>query len=383
MNRSIAITCGQLVVVGFAGTSLPSRLARALAEGTRGGAVVFRRNVPDDVLGVAELTRALRDASPADAPPLITVDQEGGRVARLGPPAMALPPMRHLGASTAVDDALARRVAKAQDEELSALGFTMSFAPVLDVDSNPDNPVIGDRAFAASPARVSELGLAWAAGLEDGGVLACGKHFPGHGDTSLDSHVDLPVVPHARPRLDAVELAPFHAAARAGMSALMTAHVLARALDPVMPATLSHDVCTRVLRHELGFGGVLVSDDLEMGALRGIAPPDELGVRAVEAGCDVLLVCADETMADAVHAGLVRRAERDGAFRGRCEEACGRALAMRARRPPRPRAPEEIARIVGGPASRAASAALDAALASARPRAIGGDPTRDGTGAGS
>jgi beta-N-acetylhexosaminidase len=231
-------------------------------------------------------------------------------------------------------EALARVAGAALGADLRALGFSSGLAPVLDVHSNPRNPVIGDRAFGESPADVTRYALAFAAGLEASGVAACGKHFPGHGDTERDSHLELPVVRHDRARLDAVELAPFRAAAAAGIAALMSAHVLYSALDDVRPATLSPAIATALLRDALGFRGVLLSDDLEMKALR--APVEETAVLAVRAGCDALLICSSAELADRAHRALVRACETDGAFRARCEEALARFTELRRRVPPRP-----------------------------------------------
>lgn len=340
MGLTLPVLCGQLIVGGFDGTSLPSRYGRALAAGHRGGAILFRRNIPDDVVSVASLNQALRDASPADLPPLIGVDQEGGWVFRLGPPVLQVPAMRVLGKTN--DVTFARRVGKALGSELAALGFTMNFAPVLDVDSNPANPIIGNRSFGRDAATVARLGIAFAQGLETGGVLSCGKHFPGHGDTSKDSHLERPIVAHDLARLNDVELAPFRAAAVAGMAAFMTAHVVYPALDGDTPATLSRAICTDLLRKQLGFKGILVSDDLEMGSIKGGMPVEEAAVAAVAAGCDVLLICVDEDLQDRAHEALIREAESSDAFRARCNEAARRALEARRRVPPRPQAPEAL-----------------------------------------
>src|SRR5262249_47601889 len=218
-------------------------------------------------------------AGGAEHPPLIGVDQEGGRVMRLPAPALALPPMRELG--SAGDLSLVRRAARAVAAELRAIGFTMNFAPVLDVDSNPANPIIGDRAFGHDPRSVMRAGVAFLQGLQDKGVLACGKHFPGHGDTDVDSHLDLPVVRHDRKRLDASELPPFRAASGAGVAALMTAHLVCEALDPGIPATFSRAICGSLLRAEIGFEGLLVSDDLEMNAIAARWPVEEAAVESV------------------------------------------------------------------------------------------------------
>lgn len=357
--------CGQLLVGGFDGTELPPRYAKALREGRRAGAILFRRNFEGGVHAAARLCAALRDASGPDRPPFIGVDQEGGRVARLGPPVLALPPMRALGALGDLD--LVRRAAEALGAELAAIGFNLDFAPVLDVDSNPANPVIGDRAFGRDARTVTRCGVAFARGLQDRNVLACGKHFPGHGDTSVDSHFDLPVVAHSRARLDYVELPPFRAASGAGIASMMTAHVVCEALDPGVPATLSRAVCGSLLRAEIGFEGVLFSDDLEMAAIAARYPIETAAVEAIWAGCDALLVCKDEDAQDRAHEALVRRAERDARFRDRCVEAATRSLRLRRLCPPRPiESPAGLDAVVGGPASAALAKAIDEALDAAR-----------------
>lgn len=366
-SRALEVTCGQLLVVGFDGTAMPPKLADALGRGERGGVILFKRNLAQrdgfvDLAQVVELNGAIVDACPPALPPLISIDQEGGRVKRLGPPLLQVPPMRAVAA--ALDDDAIEAIALAVACELAALGISMSFAPVLDVDTNPRNPVIGDRAFASDAPRVISAGLAYARGLARGSVLSCAKHFPGHGDTELDSHLALPRLRHDRARLDAIELAPFHAAAAAGVPSVMTAHVVFDALDSGVPATLSRRVVHQLLREELGFRGVCFSDDLFM---KGISPsggadPQEvaqLGVRAIEAGCDALLVCHEGPAADATLAALVARARDDAPFRARCEEACGRFLAMRRAVPARPvRDREALEAILAGARGREAEGLL-------------------------
>lgn len=352
---------GQLIIGGFDGAELPERYARALREGRRGGAILFRRNLPE-IVGVARLNEAIVAACPADLPPFIGVDQEGGRVVRLPAPFLALPPMRTLGraASHAGGDlGLVRRASIAVGRELAAVGFNLDFAPVLDVDSNPKNPVIGDRSFGADPDLVAACAVAFMEGLGAAGVLACGKHFPGHGDTSSDSHFDLPRVAHDRDRLERVELVPFRAAIQAGITAMMTAHVVVSALDPRAPATLARASSTDLLRGELGFSGVLFSDDMEMGAIAARFPPGEAAVAAVRAGCDALLICKSEEAQELSHAALVREAERDPAFRARCEEALGRGLAARRWAPSLPITDREaLLRVVGSDEGKAVREAI-------------------------
>ncbi len=341
-------TCGPLVVGGFSGASLPGKLDRALREGRRGGVVLFKQNVDGGPAQVAALAREVHATTPLA--PLIGIDQEGGRVARMRAPLIDVPPMRVVASWN--DVALAERIARAVGSELAALGFTIDFAPVLDVNTCATNPVIGDRAFASDAPTCARFGVAWLRGLQAAGLLATGKHFPGHGDTTKDSHVDLPVVDQPAGRLEALELLPFRAAAEAGVAALMTAHVVYTAIDAERPATLSPAVCTD-LRRKIGFGGVLISDDLEMQAVAARWSVEEAAVQAVAAGCDALLVCwSDEKQERALEA-LVRESERSPAFRSRCEEASARVLEARRRIAVRAPDDDTVAQVVGGAQSRA------------------------------
>jgi beta-N-acetylhexosaminidase len=360
LQLPLSVICGQLLVCGFYGTVAPPSLTNAMKGGLRGGVILFRRNLTHDLEAVAELNRSLADACASDLPPLIGVDQEGGRVARLGPPVLTVPPMLVLARSGGLE--LAGRVARAQARELSALGFTMNFAPVLDVNTCEKNPIIGDRAFSSDAREVVRYGAAYVRGLQDGGVLACGKHFPGHGDTAKDSHLELPVVTHGRARLDECELLPFRAAIGAGVAALMSAHVEYPALDKGVPATMSRAICASLLRRELAFDGVLLSDDLEMKAIADRYSIEEAAVEAIWAGCDGLLVCSDEERQARAHEALVRRAETDARFRDRCAEAAARMIRIRRLVPPRPAKAGALAAVVGGPESAAVARELSARL---------------------
>lgn len=334
---------GQLLVVGFGGHELPAELATAIEAGERAGVVLFRRNLQPGESGLLALQRlcsSVAERGRPELPLLIAIDEEGGRVSRLSPPALALPAMRRV--ADLGDVALLERVGRVLGQQLRCLGLTMDFAPVVDVDTNPDNPIIGDRAFASDPERVVERAGAFLAGLSSSGVQACLKHFPGHGDTSLDSHLALPSVTHGRERLEAVELLPFRRLAPFADS-VMTAHVVFPALDPDNPATLSRTIATDLLRRELGFGGVLFSDDLEMRALDAHGSIADCAVRAIRAGCDLLLVCSRPDAQASVHAALVERLEADDTFRRRCREAATRGLAMRQKNPPQPATPRELA----------------------------------------
>lgn len=334
-DMAVDVLAGQVVIGALEGEVLPEVTRAWLAEGRLGGVTLFGRNVRGPAQ-VASLCRAIVAAAPADLPPVIAVDQEGGRVARMKAPVLELPPMRRLGV---IDDPdLTLRAGRVLGRELAALGFNLDFAPVCDVDSNPDNPVIGDRAFARDPERVAAHAVAFARGLREGGVLACAKHFPGHGDTTTDSHTELPVLGHDRARLDAVELPPFRAAVEAGVDVVMTAHVVCRGVDADRPATLSPPLLA-ILKDEMRFGGMLVSDDLNMKAIRPLSV-GEAAVRAVAAGCDAVLVCRHDERIDEARQALADEARRSPAFLARLRDAVDRCLRVRRAAPPAP-APDD------------------------------------------
>jgi beta-N-acetylhexosaminidase len=278
------------VIAGFGGVTLPPEIRMIAREFDLGGVILFARNVeaPEQVADLAREVQGLRQ----DLPLWVSVDQEGGRVARLKAPFTEWPPMITLGRSG--DDQLAERFARALAAELAAVGITLDFAPVLDVHTNPRNPVIGDRALAERAETVARLGCIIIETLQANGVAACGKHFPGHGDTSTDSHHDLPVVEHPPDRLRAVELLPFAAAIEAGVASVMTGHVLVPSLDEEHPATLSGAIVRTLLRSEMGFDGVVFTDDMDMGAIARRYTAVEAAVAAVGAGCDGLLLCGPD-----------------------------------------------------------------------------------------
>jgi beta-N-acetylhexosaminidase len=351
----LARLCGSLIVGGFAGPELSATFSKALEHGELGGAILFKRNLSADFFDVAELNRKIISAS-KDAPPILCVDQEGGRVARLKAPFVTVPPLLTLAQTN--DDALVDLAARAQAAELKALGFSSGFSPVLDVNTNPDNPVIGDRSFGSDPEIVSRLGTRFIHALQEGGVFACAKHYPGHGDTKQDSHFDLPTVDRDANGLESVELAPFAAAARAGVAAMMSAHVVYPSIDRENPATLSHVFCTDILRKKLGFSGVLFSDDLEMKALSARMSVEDSATRSIEGGCDMLLICSDEALQSRAFEALVKRAEKDSAFKARIEEAAARANALRTKYANTPLAHSELRSAFPSAAALAFSKAL-------------------------
>lgn len=275
-----------LFAVGFHGMSPTAEVLELVRRGVH-GVILFGRNV-ESAEQVAELVGALKRA--AGRPLLVSIDQEGGRVARLRAPQgfTELPPMRALGATG--DERLAFDVGALLGRELRAVGIDQDYAPVVDVDTNPANPVIGDRSLSRDPRQVARMGTAVARGLQSAKVAACAKHFPGHGDTSQDSHEELPRLSHSLERMGKVELVPFRALAGAGVASAMTAHVVFEALDAGRPATLSAPVM-RLLREECGYDGCAISDDLEMKAVADHFPLEEAVPDALAAGVDALLVC--------------------------------------------------------------------------------------------
>jgi beta-N-acetylhexosaminidase len=281
---------GQLLIAGFDGQQLSPELRSLAREFGLGGVILFARNIvePEQVAEVAfDAARLV-----PDLPAWVSVDQEGGRVARLKAPFTVWPPMATLGRSG--DVKLAERFARALAAELKAVGITLDYAPVLDIHTNSKNPVIGDRALAEKAEEVARLGAAIIRTLQGGGIAACGKHFPGHGDTSTDSHFELPLVEHPPDRLRRVEFVPFRAAVDAGVATIMTAHVLVPSLDEQRPASLSRKIVFDLLRDELHYEGVILSDDLEMKAIAAGYAVAEAAVMAIEAGCDGVLICSGD-----------------------------------------------------------------------------------------
>ena len=320
-----------VVMVGFQGQEVGDDLRRYVAEGPPAGIIVFRRNI-SGTEQAAGLLRDLRALWPEDAlTPLMAVDQEGGKVRRLRPPEcpefLDLPQARDVAAGG--DPRLTQHLGFICARQLAAVGFNVDFSPVLDVDSNPENPVIGPRSYGSSVDTVNTHAIAFTKGLQEGGVVPCGKHFPGHGDTDLDSHFALPSLPHELERLRQIELAPFAAAVAAGMPTMMSAHIVFEALDPQWPATLSPHVLPTLLREEMGFDGVVFSDDLEMKAIADHQTPETIAFQGLSASLDVFLVCHELDRARAIRSALADVARRDKTLGARLEESAARVTRLR------------------------------------------------------
>ena len=281
---------GQHLMVGFRGTVVTPEFRKFLEANDIGGVVLFAENCRT-LSQIQNLTAALSSVK-TSATLLIAIDHEGGRVHRLPEPFTHFPPAARIGAASEKnpETSWAFEVGKAMALELSAAGIHLDFAPVLDVWTNPSNQVIADRAFGNTVERVSRLGIQMIQGLQEHGVAACGKHFPGHGDTDADSHETLPRLAHNFRRIETLEVIPFRQAVSAGVASLMTAHVVYNGYDRGLPATLSVKTLRDLLRTQYGFAGVVFSDDLEMKAITNLMPMEEAAVAALLAGCDSLLV---------------------------------------------------------------------------------------------
>lgn len=321
MPSAVRREIGQLLIGSLPGDTITAEIRSLAREFSLGGVIFFARNIeaPEQV---AELSHDVQTLS-TELPLWVSVDQEGGRVARLKAPFTVWPPMAVLGRSG--DVSLAARFGKALATELRAVGITLDYAPVLDIHTNPKNPIIGDRALAEDAEAVARLGTAIIESLQSNGVAACGKHFPGHGDTSVDSHLELPLVEHPPDRITRVELVPFRAAVKAGVAFIMTAHVLVPSLDEEKPATLSRRIVQGMLRDDLGFAGVILSDDLEMKAIAKSCTVPDAAVQAIAAGCDGLLVCSGDVHVQAATLeALVRAVEQNVIPYTRLEDALKR-----------------------------------------------------------
>lgn len=289
-EMSLEEKVGQLVIVGVEAYENDQYSKLLIEKYHVGGFIIFKKNIlnTSQLLG---LLNSLKDTNAArnGIPLFLSVDEEGGRVSRLPKEFKKFPTNQMIGKKN--DSALSGQIGSVLGEELSAFGFNMNFAPVLDINSNPKNPIIGNRSFGATAQLVSELGVATMKGIQSQNVIAVVKHFPGHGDTSVDSHIGLPKVEHDLERLKSFELKPFASAVENGADAVMVAHILLPELDASYPASISKPVITDLLRGEMGFGGVVMTDDFTMGAVTKNYDFAKAAVRAINAGGDIVLVC--------------------------------------------------------------------------------------------
>jgi len=325
-----------MLVSGFPGISLNSEVEDLIESYHVGGLILFERNFedPEQLAELIANLQAFAKKAGAPAPLFISVDQEGGRVSRLGPPFTHFPEPCCLG--IAQSETLAQSFGLALGQELNAVGINMDYAPVLDVNTNPDNPIIGKRAFSNDPDWAGRLGVAFMKGMREAGVLPVGKHFPGHGDTSLDSHLALPTVDRNKDILEQVELPPFQQAIENGLDVIMTAHVIYDAWDDNNTATFSPTILQSILREKLGFKGLVMSDDLEMKAVQDHVNFDLFPTQGLEAGLDIFLICHDIAKVKTLHNRMIEDVESGKIASSRIEQSLHRILEVKNIIPPPP-----------------------------------------------
>ncbi|QOS76457.1 beta-N-acetylhexosaminidase [Paenibacillus sp. JNUCC31] len=323
---------GQMLLCGFHGTEAAGDVDAFLRKYPVGGVIYFARNVesPDQVERLSSgLQRIAVDSG--NVPLWISIDQEGGMVARITEGIALMPGQMAIAAAGSIEDAY--QAAYISGMELRSLGINMNFAPVLDVNNNAANPVIGVRSFGESPQSVAAYGARTVAGLQDACISATAKHFPGHGDTDTDSHLDLPVITHDRERVERMELIPFRAAIAAGVDAMMSAHIYFPALEPErLPVTLSRAVLSGLLREDLGYEGMIVTDCMEMDAIAVNYGTVDAAVMAVEAGADLVLISHTANLQAGAFEALVAAVQSGRISESRIDESVTRLLMYKAKR---------------------------------------------------
>lgn len=318
---------GQMLLAGIDGTKLDSEAKRMIAEDEIGGIILYKDNI-SSLKSMVSLINALKQSNSGNKVPLfMSVDQEGGKVSRMPEEYAAIPANSKVGITNQKESAaeMGRLLAR---EVLSA-GFNMNFAPVLDINSNPDNPVIGERSFGNNAELVSRLGIAEMKGIASEGAIPVIKHFPGHGDTSVDSHLELPVVNKRAASLSKLEWLPFQAAVKEGADTVMVAHILYPQLDPDKPASLSAKIIGGLLREQMGFGGVIITDDLTMGAITDHYTLPAAAVDTVLAGSDILLIAHEYSNEQKVRSALLESVRSGVIPESRIDESVYRILALK------------------------------------------------------
>lgn len=306
---------GQHVMIGLSGLSLTSDEKKFIVENNISGVTLFARNVSSDPLQIRELCaelQSLRHEMADKAPLFIAIDMEGGRVARLKAPFTVWPPLKRLGD---IDSpTLSFQFSQAMGRELRSVGINLDFAPCTDVFTNPNNTVIGDRAVSTDPEMVAKHASALIRGYLKSDVIPCAKHFPGHGDTIIDSHEDLPIENAEHSLLNSRELIPFVKSFKSRVPLLMTAHIHFPKIDPEWPVTLSEIFLKRILREELKYRGLVITDDLDMKAMAAHYSREMLPVRSLQAGAEILLYC-NEPSSPPIAMASVEKALRDGTLK--------------------------------------------------------------------
>lgn len=318
---------GQMILAGVQGTTLDDQARQMITDQKVGGIIFYANNVTT-LQGTAKFVQSIKDANRANPVPIfMSVDQEGGKVSRMPETVESIPSNGQVG--KAKDDDLAETMGELLARQVKLIGFNVDFAPVLDVNSNPNNPVIGDRSFGSSAELVSHMGIAELKGLRSEGIIPVVKHFPGHGDTSVDSHLDLPVVNKTEKQLAQLEWIPFQAAVKEQVEAVMVAHILYPKLDPDHPASLSDVIIGKHLRGKFKYDGVVITDDLSMGAIAKNYKLSEAAVETVQAGSDILLVAHSYESAKTIFDTLMSAVKSGKIAETRIDESVYRILALK------------------------------------------------------
>lgn len=318
---------GQLVMVGVDRYTNDAHSQQLITRYHVGGFVLLKQNI-SNANQMLSLINSLKETNTVNKVPLLlSIDEEGGRISRMPDELMKIPASQRIGELNQKE--LSYEVGDVIGKELRAFGLNMNFAPVLDINSNPKNPVIGDRALGDEPTRVSNLGIQTMKGLQAQNIISVVKHFPGHGDTSVDSHIGLPMVNHDLERLKRLELIPFSAAIENEVDVIMLAHILLPKIDQEYPASFSKIVITDLLRNEMKFDGVVITDDMTMGAIVKNYDIGEAAVKSIQAGSDIVLVCHDYLKEEAVLKAIRKAAENGSISEDRIDQSVYRILKLK------------------------------------------------------
>ncbi|MFC3798129.1 beta-N-acetylhexosaminidase [Cohnella sp. GCM10012308] len=330
-KMSLEEKIGQMILAGFVGDAAPDAATlRMIREDRIGGVILYKDNIAS-VSKTVKLINAIKaaNAKAGNAPIFVSVDQEGGKVSRLPSSYKKIPEAAVVGKTG--DENLAKRMGELLAREVRSAGFNVDFAPVLDINSNPDNPVIGTRSFGATAELATRMGLSAMRGLREEGVVSVVKHFPGHGDTAVDSHLDLPVLNKTAEQLAKLEWVPFEVAIGEQADAVMVAHILFPKIDPDAPASFSKVIIGDQLRGKLGFKGVVITDDMTMGANAKHYDLADAAVKSVSAGSDILLVAHGYDVERKVYKALIGAVHDGKLTEARIDESVTRILTLKAR----------------------------------------------------
>ncbi|ONI45175.1 hypothetical protein AN641_04525 [Candidatus Epulonipiscioides gigas] len=316
---------GQLFMVGFDGTEVNAHIENLIKNYNVGNIILFERNCKNPAQ-ILKLTQDLQKLAMKynGVPLFIGIDQENGMVIRISEGVCAFP--GSMAQTNGATEAEVYQVAKYTGEMLEALGINYNLAPSLDINNNPDNPIIGVRSFGEDAQTVSKMGCACIKGLQDAGIIATAKHFPGHGDTAIDSHLSLPYIPHDKERLEKIELYPFKEAIKMGVKSIMTTHIIFPVYEQTHPATLSKNILTELLRNQLGFNGIIITDCMEMKAIDETYTAIKASTMAIEAGADIVCVSHSENIQIACLEETLKQSEQYTLLMDRIEKSCKRIL---------------------------------------------------------